>query len=215
MTSVVLLSFLLLAPCTLSLQPHLVFVFVDDFGFNNIGIHASTQANSAEVLTPNLNNLAHEGIILDRHYTFKFCSPSRSAFHTGRNPIHVNVLNDNYFDFNASNPESGAQGIPRNMSTVAQKLADANYNTVAAGKWHCGCASPGHLPRGRGYKKSLVRGRGSATRARARRGCGSTSTHMSHPTHPLSLFFFPARRFTWTVPTATGILALALSRAGR
>ena len=158
MTWVVLLSFLLLAPCTLSLQPHLVFIFIDDFGWNNIGLHASTQANSAEVLTPNLDSLAHEGIILDRHYAFKFCSPSRSAFHTGRNPIHVNVLNDNYFDFNASNPGSGAQGIPRNMSTVARKLADSGYNTVAGGKWHCGCASPEHLPLGRGYKKSLVRG---------------------------------------------------------
>ena len=28
---------------------------------------------------------------LDRNYAFKFCSPTRSAIQTGRNPIHVNV----------------------------------------------------------------------------------------------------------------------------
>lgn len=31
------------------------------------------------------------GIDLQRHYVFMYCSPSRSALHTGRNPLHVNV----------------------------------------------------------------------------------------------------------------------------
>ena len=43
--------------------------------------------------TANLDKLANEGIQLDNHYVFKFCSPSRCALQTGRNPIHVNVQN--------------------------------------------------------------------------------------------------------------------------
>ena len=43
--------------------------------------------------TPALDALVAEGIELTRFYAFKYCSPSRSAFISGRNPIHVNVVN--------------------------------------------------------------------------------------------------------------------------
>ena len=43
--------------------------------------------------TPNMNRLVKQGVELDRHYVYKFCSPTRSAVQSGRNPIHVNVLN--------------------------------------------------------------------------------------------------------------------------
>ncbi len=56
------------------------------------------------------------GIILDRHYVFRFCSPTRSAFQTGRNPIHVNVVNDDIGSVNLSHPITGFAGIPRNMT---------------------------------------------------------------------------------------------------
>jgi len=73
--------------------PHIVMLMVDDFGWANVGFHAKGQPNEGEVITPNMDQLAAEGIILDRHYAFRFCSPSRSSFLTGRNPIHVNVGN--------------------------------------------------------------------------------------------------------------------------
>ncbi len=36
--------------------------------------------------------------------------------------------------FNKSDPISGASGIPRNMTTIAQKLKSAGYHTMQAGK---------------------------------------------------------------------------------
>jgi arylsulfatase B len=136
-------------------QPHIVTIVVDDYGFNQIGYHAKNQPNSAEIVTPVMDQLAADGIIIDQHYAFQFCSPSRSAFQTGRNPIHVNVLNDPYGDHNPADPISGFQGIPRNMSTIAEKLASVGYRTLGAGKWHLGLATPDHLPAGRGYNRSL------------------------------------------------------------
>ena len=62
-------------------KPHLVWVFLDDWGHNNVGWHARAQANAAEVQTPVLDALAAEGVLLDQAYVFKFCSPSRSALH--------------------------------------------------------------------------------------------------------------------------------------
>ena len=117
-------------------RPHIVFVMADDFGYNNFGPHAKGQANAREVQTPTLDNLTAEGVLLERHYVFQFCSPSRCAFTTGRNPIHVNLLNDALGEYNLSDPVSGFSGIPRNMTAIATKLASVGYSTVATGKVH-------------------------------------------------------------------------------
>ena len=67
--------------------PHIVYVLLDDFGWAEAGFQNASQ----EVRTPSLDALAAEGLRLNRHYTHKICSPSRSAIQTGRAPIHVNV----------------------------------------------------------------------------------------------------------------------------
>ena len=61
--------------------------------------------------------------------------------------------NDPLTLWNASDPVSGAAGIPRNMSTIPSKLAGVGYGTVQAGKWHVGLATADHTPHGRGYAK--------------------------------------------------------------
>lgn len=136
--------------------PHIVLAVLDDYGWSYAGFHAQSQPNAAEVVTPVLDSLAADGVILDRYYGFKFCSPSRSAFQTGRNPVYVNVINDDIGDYNLSEPDTGFSGIPRNMTGIAEKLASAGYQTVMTGKWHCGLATPTHTPHGRGYNKSLA-----------------------------------------------------------
>lgn len=145
-----------IAAAQTSSKPHIVSIIVDDFGWNDIGFHAAKQANANEIITPVMDGLASEGVILDRHYVFRFCSPSRSAYQTGRNPIHVNVLNSPLGMFNLSDPVSGFSGIPRNMSTIAEKLASVGYRTIQSGKWHCGLATADHTPKGRGFQDSIT-----------------------------------------------------------
>ena len=43
--------------------------------------------------TPNLDTLVKEGVELDRFYTYKYCSPTRSSFLSGRLPIHNTQIN--------------------------------------------------------------------------------------------------------------------------
>ena len=46
-----------------------------------------------------MDAIAAEGIILDRFYTARFCTPSRSSFQSGRNAIHSGAfLNGNKSD---------------------------------------------------------------------------------------------------------------------
>ncbi len=58
--------------------PHIVFVMVDDQGYNDIGYHGS------EIHTPVLDQLAGEGVKLENYYVQPICSPSRSQLMTGR-----------------------------------------------------------------------------------------------------------------------------------
>ena len=47
----------------------------------------------SEILTPNIDTLAHAGVILNQHYVLPQCSPSRAAFVSGRYPIHTGFHN--------------------------------------------------------------------------------------------------------------------------
>ncbi|KAG5190928.1 arylsulfatase B-like protein [Tribonema minus] len=137
-------------------KPHIITIMIDDWGYNNWGVHAKDEANSREVRTPSLDALANVGIVLDRHYAAPLCTPSRAAFQTGRNPMHVIAVNGDAARYNPADPVSGFDGIPTAMTGIASKMASAGYNTHFLGKWHIGYASRLQLPKARGYKKSLA-----------------------------------------------------------
>lgn len=122
-------------------RPHLVFVLADDQGHNNFG------GNNAELITPNTHALLNEGVTLTNQYVYKFCSPTRCSFLSGRLPIHVNQEN--------SATEQPLAGVPLGMTTIAEVLKPAGYATAHIGKWHCGQATTKHIPAGRGFDSSL------------------------------------------------------------
>lgn len=103
---------------------------------SNWGLHRTD--NSSEVRTPNLDAAARAGIVLDSHYVFKYCSPSRCALQTGRNPIYVNVINSAIQQHNDKDPVGGQQGAAVNYTGVATKMAQGGYVTHAVGKWNAG-----------------------------------------------------------------------------
>ena len=142
-----------LQPTATGTKPHIVFMMVDDWGWANVGYHRDPPTK--EVVTPNIDALVKEGLELDQHYAFQVCSPSRSSFLSGRLPIHVNDENIDPNVHNPKDPISGFQGIPRNMTVIAEKLAEAGYMTHQVGKWDAGMATPDHTPKGRGFMSSF------------------------------------------------------------
>jgi leishmanolysin-like peptidase len=119
-------------------KPHIMLVVADDYGWHNVGWRNS------EIVTPNIDALAAEGIVLDRHYTFKYCSPTRSSLLTGRLPLHVNQNNE----ANAVHSRSGAD---LRMTLLPEKLKSVGYATAMTGKWHLGARSLANLPINRGF----------------------------------------------------------------
>lgn len=134
-------------------KPHLILLLADDFGWANVGFHRNPATN--EVQTPNIDQLANNGVIFDRFYTYKICSPSRSSLQSGRLAQHVNALNVDPLCHNPNDPVSGYAGIPRNMTGIAEKLKQEGYRTIISGKWDVGMATPRHTPLGRGYDHFL------------------------------------------------------------
>mmetsp|Transcript_468 Transcript_468/g.933 ORF Transcript_468/g.933 Transcript_468/m.933 type:complete len:570 (-) Transcript_468:290-1999(-) len=131
------------APASIAARrPHIVFFLADDVGWSNVGW------NNDRLITPHMNNLVKEGVLLQRHYAYKFCSPSRSSLLSGRLPIHVNQEN--------SATEQRFAGIPLGMTLWPEKLQALGYRTHQVGKWHVGMATPAHVPTGRGFDSSLT-----------------------------------------------------------
>lgn len=124
--------------------PNLVFVMVDDLGWSGFGF---TDENT-EVKSPTIDRLARSGVIFEAHYTYKFCSPTRASFLTGRVPGHgiqeVNL---------GQTSESACNG---NLTMLGAKLrSGAGYATAMVGKWHQGFYSAKYTPQGRGFDSSL------------------------------------------------------------
>lgn len=93
---------------------------------HDLGTHVGPYGIGAEV-TPALNGLASEGLVLDRHFvTSPGCSQSRSSLITGRYP-HANG------QFGLSHL---GWTLNRNEETLPAKLRGGGYRTALFGIWH-------------------------------------------------------------------------------
>jgi len=120
---------------------NIVFSLVDDMGWSDIGYE------NENIKTDFLDGLANTGIKLDRHYAFRFCSPSRSMIMTGYLPWR----HGQQTDINL-NPVSAIRcGVQTDMYFLPQQLKASGYQTAMVGKWHLGHYSISHTPTLRGF----------------------------------------------------------------
>lgn len=80
---------------TSTTMPHVLFVFVDDMGMNDIGYKSS----DLTYMTPELNKLASAGIILEKYYTMQLCTPARSALLTAKLPMKLGMQYEVWFTY--------------------------------------------------------------------------------------------------------------------
>lgn len=128
------------APAQDHSKPNIVFVLMDNLGYGEIGVYGGGVLRGAP--TPRIDRLAAEGMRLTNFNVEAQCTPSRSAFMTGRFAVRSGTH---------SVPLPGApDGLTQWEITIAEVLSGAGYATAHFGKWHLGSAQ-GRLPNNQGF----------------------------------------------------------------
>jgi arylsulfatase len=113
-------------------KPNVVVILSDDMGFSDLGCYGG------EIDTPNLNELANNGVRFTQFYNTARCCPTRASLMTGLYPHQTGVghMMEQRKDATGK-PLPAYQGDLNNQCvTMAQVLRTAGYRTAMAGKWH-------------------------------------------------------------------------------
>ncbi len=110
-------------------RPNIVYILIDDMGFGEFGIPELNRIRGGR--TPNLDELAKEGMAFTRFYAENICTSTRVAFMTGRYAVRTGM------QLTKVTPPEGV-GFNDREVTVAELLSDAGYATHHIGKWHMG-----------------------------------------------------------------------------
>ncbi len=118
-------------------KPNIVVIMTDNQGYGDLGAYGGVRAE-----TPRIDQLAAEGVQFLDFQVEPGCTPTRSAFQTGRMPVRSGT--DGYV-------EPGQPGGLNPMEvTVAELLKGVGYSTAMYGKWHLGETSE-RQPQMQGY----------------------------------------------------------------
>ena len=131
------------AVCAESVQskPNIVFIMADDLGPGWVDF----DGHDPKINTPNLERLAHSGMVFNRAYAAAtVCSPTRAACITGMSPAQIGLTT--HIPGKAGNERPAPKGGPRDAETLnhlpldvpsyARELKKQGYATGFIGKWH-------------------------------------------------------------------------------
>ena len=122
-------------------KPNIIIIMTDDQGWSDVGFNGNTT-----VKTPNLDQLASEGVILDRFYSAgPVCSPTRASLLTARNPVRMGISDAN------------TGHLPTAEITLPEILKEYGYVTAHFGKWHLGTFTQTELDANRGGRPQFAK----------------------------------------------------------
>ena len=127
--TVVALAFVVIAPQARAQdsKPNILVIFGDDVGQSNISAYTMGLVGYR---TPNIDRLAHEGMIFTDYYAEQSCTAGRSTFLTGQSTLRTGLS------------KVGTPGSPIGLQardvTIAQLLKAHGYATGQFGKNHLG-----------------------------------------------------------------------------
>lgn len=106
-------------------RPNIIVILVDDQGYGDLGCYGSHT-----IKTPNIDQLANEGIRFTDFYVHPICSPTRAALLTGCYAPRTGFADVQLW--------GSPFGLHPNEITIAEVLKNEGYVTACVGKWHLG-----------------------------------------------------------------------------
>jgi arylsulfatase A len=128
-------------------KPNIIYIYADDLGFGELGAYGQKI-----IKTPNLDNLAKEGMRFTRHYSSApVCAPARCMLLTGKHSGHSFIRGNYEMGGFSDEKEGGQMPLPEGTVTLVRLLQDAGYKTAAIGKWGLGMANTSGSPNRQGF----------------------------------------------------------------
>ncbi len=107
-------------------KPNMIYILSDDMGFSDIGCYGS------EIDTPNLDQLAEDGLRYTQFYNTARCCPTRASLLTGLYPHQAGIGH-----MMEDRGHEGYRGdLNRKSVTIPEVLKSAGYRSYLSGKWH-------------------------------------------------------------------------------
>lgn len=129
-------------------KPNIIFIFADDWGYGDLGIHGSTFCQ-----TPNLDRMASEGIDFT-NFTVNspVCSPSRVAVMTGQFPARQ-CVHQHFQSVGAHIKRGMPDWLDPAAPMLPRMMQEAGYKTGHFGKWHLGSVGDSPTEDAYGYDR--------------------------------------------------------------
>ncbi|MCM1501795.1 MAG: arylsulfatase [Bacteroidales bacterium] len=130
-------------------RPNIVVILTDDMGYSDLGCYGG------EIQTPNIDNLAQNGLRWSQFYNNARSCPSRAVLMTGLYPHQAGM---GWMAAADEQTESYHGGLNNSCVTIAEVLNEADYETYMVGKWHlcserqCEGEVKETWPMGRGFR---------------------------------------------------------------
>jgi arylsulfatase A-like enzyme len=110
-------------------KTNVMYILLDDSGFSDLGSFGS------EIDTPNIDELAENGLKYNNFHVTPLCSPTRASLMTGRNSHTVGMGTVANFDYGEDYPNRRGK-IHDEAGMVSEILGEEGFANYAAGKWH-------------------------------------------------------------------------------
>ncbi|RVW08498.1 arylsulfatase [Prescottella agglutinans] len=122
-------------------RPNIVYFHVDNLGFGEISCYSGGPFRGA--WTRRIDAFAEQGTRLTNFAPEAQCTPTRSAFLTGRYSVRSGT-------HSVPIGVQGGWGLVAWERTLGDQLSEAGYRCAVYGKWHVG-EGPGHWPTDHGF----------------------------------------------------------------